>query len=483
MASIRRRKRARGDVWVVDYRDGAGQRRLVTCRTKEQAELVAAQKVILSRQSSGVPAVDANIRVDEYSKRWLTLIKGTLKPNSLIMYESMFRVHLLPTIGFRRVREVQQGHLRLLLAEKLEANVSKSVIRSILAVAQSLFNTAIDDSLIAINPAAGVRRKLRLREDHLEEPEDAKGLTEAQQDRFLAVAAGSEHYPLFFLMVRAGLRLGEALALQWRDVDLTTRELRVRRTISVVRKLPTVVEGAGAGVLAPDVAGRRRDWQIGIPKSGKVRSVDVSAALAEVLRHRLTSARADNMRMGRCETEDAWVFADGSGRPLREARVQYAFRQAIKAAGLPKHFTPHALRHTFAIRLLEKGTPPNYVQKQMGHASIQMTVDVYGRWLPTGDKRLIDRLDEVAESRVAVGGDSERGRDQLVTSPRFAALRVPQPTDFIGLGSLREEKSRIMGSLQCRRDEPTSETERGDGAPRVERDAGGQGPPDHKCGV
>ncbi len=59
-----------------------------------------------------------------------------------------------------------------------------------------------------------------------------------------------------------------------------------------------------------------------------------------------------------------------------------------------KRGTPHCFRHTFASLLLQRGESPAYdVQRQLGHASIQLTVDTYGRWLPMGNKAAVDRLD------------------------------------------------------------------------------------------
>ena len=58
------------------------------------------------------------------------------------------------------------------------------------------------------------------------------------------------------------------------------------------------------------------------------------------------------------------------------------------------HFSPHCLRHTFASRLLQQGESPAYVQRQLGHASIQLTVDTYDKWLPMGNKAAVNRLDE-----------------------------------------------------------------------------------------
>jgi integrase len=81
--------------------------------------------------------------------------------------------------------------------------------------------------------------------------------------------------------------------------------------------------------------------------------------------------------------------------------VAKGFKRGLKAAGLPLHVTPHGLRHTFASLLLSAQVSPAYVQRQPGHASIKLTVDTYGRWLPSGNKAAIDGLDDEGTSKLA----------------------------------------------------------------------------------
>ena len=65
----------------------------------------------------------------------------------------------------------------------------------------------------------------------------------------------------------------------------------------------------------------------------------------------------------------------------------------LKKAKLPLHFTPHCLRHTYASILLAEGVSPVYVQEQLGHATIELTVSTYGRWLKKRAPGVLDRLD------------------------------------------------------------------------------------------
>src|SRR5262249_18620689 len=88
-----------------------------------------------------------------------------------------------------------------------------------------------------------------------------------------------------------------------------------------------------------------------------------------------------------------WVFCTEAGTPLDQSRVRKVFIRVLKVAGLPSHFSPHCLRHTFASLLLQQGESPVYVQRQLGHASIQLTGDRSGKWLPMGNKAPLTRLD------------------------------------------------------------------------------------------
>ena len=90
------------------------------------------------------------------------------------------------------------------------------------------------------------------------------------------------------------------------------------------------------------------------------------------------------------------LFPSQTGTHLMANNIRRAFQRALKSAELPLHFTPHCLRHTFASLLLQQGESPAYVQRMMGHSSIRLTVDLYGKWLPMGNRAAVDRLDDVA---------------------------------------------------------------------------------------
>jgi len=101
----------------------------------------------------------------------------------------------------------------------------------------------------------------------------------------------------------------------------------------------------------------------------------------------------------------AWIFCTEEGTSLDESRVRKVFAKTLTTAGLPGHFSPHCLRHTYASLLLQQGESPAYVQRQLGHASIQLTVDTYGP-LAADREPAVNRLDDPSGSKVVAKTES-----------------------------------------------------------------------------
>jgi integrase len=144
----------------------------------------------------------------------------------------------------------------------------------------------------------------------------------------------------------------------------------------------------------------------------------MSQQLARTLLRLQTDRKPEAPRRGWPELPP-WIFCSDAGTPLDPANVDKAFKRVLKSAGLPLHFSPHGLRHTFASLLLQQGESPAYVQRQLGHASIQLTVDTYGRWLPMGNQAAVDRLDESSGSK-------------MVAKTESGDPGVPEPPDLVG---------------------------------------------------
>ncbi len=380
MACVRKRR----GKYVVDWRDGAGVRHWKTFDKKTEAD-AHRDKVGPEARQRVTPTVPAASTLREYAAHWQPLIAHTVKPRTLARYTEILDLHVLPRFEKMRVRDLDRGRIKLLLADKLSAGLQKRTVRNIQSVLRTMLNAAIEDGLIASNPAAQLGRVLKLTVSKATTQEEIKAMTKAQRHLFLATAwqETPRYYPLFFVLAGTGMRLGEALALQADDVDYAGKTIRIARAFS-------------------------EDGTLDTPKSGHGRTVEVSQSLADTLAAHDVKRLEDKL-IYRWAELPPWLFVTKTGTPLDPANVRRSMQSLLKKAKLPLHFTPHCLRHTYASILLADGVSPVYVQEQLGHATIELTVSTYGRWLKKQAPGALDRLDTVVKDEVRFMGLGGRG--------------------------------------------------------------------------
>ena len=102
-----------------------------------------------------------------------------------------------------------------------------------------------------------------------------------------------------------------------------------------------------------------------------------------------------------------WVFCSENGGPLDGDNLRHrVFYRLLRKAEL-RRIRFHDLRHTYASLLIQNGESLAYVRDQLGHASIQLTVDTYGHLVPGANRQAVDRLDDVSEATIRNPGATE----------------------------------------------------------------------------
>jgi integrase len=204
-----------------------------------------------------------------------------------------------------------------------------------------------------------------------------------QAGRFLAAAQqhSPEHYPAFATMMLAGLRVGEALAVTPERIDIAKRTLRVDAQVGGTLKddEPRTVDLAAplVSILAALVETRSNG-------STRPKVVTIAGSPQEAQ----PAARAGPWRF----YPELGLAPTGKDEQRVYKNMARAFARLLRLAGLPAHQTPKSLRHTFGSGLISRGVSPAYVQEQMGHSSIEITVDVYGSSLPMKAPGAVDAL-------------------------------------------------------------------------------------------
>jgi integrase len=367
-----------------------------------KAEAQDALDAVKAEAKTPKPAThpDADLTLSAYADNWLKRVRESVEPKTAKSYADMLRLHVRPTLADVKVGELQRGQVKELLTSKRASGLSKDTVRLIRATLSVMLADAVDDGAILVNPASGLRGRKRLdKTTATERQQRIRPMTRQHVAALLDLARNARDreagkvdnrapetieadrrrdqrdYALFLTMADAGLRPGEALALQWPDLDLTNRTMEVSRAIATGHDGTKVAKAT---------------------KTGHTRIVDLTRRLADTLSRLQATGEADALAADR--DPSLWVFPSDAGTPLDYAGVARRFRALLSRAKLPRH-SPYDLRHTFATTLLA-GTdtippaPITYVAAQMGHANPATTLRHYAHWLPRGDQRLIDRLEQ-----------------------------------------------------------------------------------------
>jgi integrase len=178
---------------------------------------------------------------------------------------------------------------------------------------------------------------------------------------------------LYQIAISTGMRQGELLGLQWKDIDWDKRTIHIRRQLKRLH-------GGGYEFSTPKT------------KSG-IRKIKVGSQLIEVLeiqKHRVS--------MYVFELMDQWkehdlVFPARTGKPLSQSYLISRFKRLLAEANLPK-IRFHDLRHTAASLMLNNGVPVLIVSKRLGHAKPSITLDVYGHMISNMQEKAAEVMDQ-----------------------------------------------------------------------------------------
>lgn len=306
-----------------------------------------------------------------------------------------FANHIIPEIGKIPLckltqNDLQQFYARLKkggrrrLVEYYGEGLSDRMVRSCHTTCRTALEKAVTEGLITTNPAIGCRLP----------PKKAKEMQVLTQDeirRFLIQAQDEGYYELFLLELTTGMRRGEILGLQWKDVNLDTGELHIRR--QVVKK--------GAQTL------------ISKPKTkSSIRTILLPPGMVEILAELKKNATCD------------WVFPSPvkEGEPRNPDSLYGRFQKILKRAQCKK-VRFHDLRHTFATMALENGMDIKTLSAMIGHISAETTLNIYSHITDTMQRQAAVKID-----REIGGTDAQMPEPELPkASEQAQAIATPKP--------------------------------------------------------
>ena len=319
----------------------------------------------------------------EYGQDWLDAL--TLEPSTMLGYRRQFNNYIQPHIGTKPLDKITApaiGKLYKMLRERGGKDyrpLSANTVNKTSITLAAILDAAMEDGFIVKNPArmkktvkAPTGRDIRAERSEMQTwtAEQLKAFLEWDRDVF-----NDELHPLWLTLSRTGMRRGEALGLQWRDLDHKNNRIAIRRAV--------------------DSATRDRTKT---PKSGSARVIDADQALMAALKSLKATRGLLALDLAR---DTAYIFGNDEGRLRDPVLVTNAWRRRVAGAqkvieDLP-HIPLHGLRHTHATLLLQLGESPKVVQERLGHGSISITMDIYSHVNPTMQRAAADRFAELLQ--------------------------------------------------------------------------------------
>lgn len=312
--------------------------------------------------------------------------RGRLKAYTLHRYRRSYALHGQDVLGGLAFKDIHVDEIEDWIDEELGAGAAPKSIRNRHGLLYSIF--AHGEQRMKLRPDNPCTATELPQVDH-RAARQIRFFTRAEWDLFRANLR-EDVLLLCDVLLATGMRWGEIAALRVGDVSFTDAD-------EVVLHIVRAWSSRAPDDLDPidTDAGEAKKWKLGPPKSRKTRYVVVSGPVA---------ARLRDLVEGRDESE--YVFRR-KVTPWRYEDFHYErWRPAVRATNVHKRLTPHMLRHTFVVWALAEGVRIEQVSEMLGHASIQITYDIYGGLLdlrdPTAARALARRM-AVAPAEEGVG--------------------------------------------------------------------------------
>ena len=362
---------------LYDYRWSTpdGKRHSIYASTLE--ELREREEQIILDKRDGIKTEIRLITVNEVFDLWCDLKRG-LKDNTFQNYKYMYNMFVRPTFGKLRIVDVRKSDVKRFYNRLADDRIlTIATIDTVHTVLHQVFNLAVDDGYIRLNPTDNMLKELK--QSHNFQVEKRKALTIPEQQLFINFLKNHpvyrHWYPIFAIMLGTGLRVGELVGLRWCDIDLDEGLIHVNHTLVYYN------HGNGNGCSFSVNTPKTKAGERTVPMMDDVKEAFLLEKKNQEDAGIKCTASVD------CYTD--FIFVNRYGDVQHQGTLNKAIRRIIRDCNdevllkgekdpvLLPPFSCHSLRHTFATRLCESGINIKVIQDVLGHADISTTMDIY----------------------------------------------------------------------------------------------------------
>ena len=429
-------------IWVgsltIGY-DEKGRQKRKTVYGKNQTEVAKKLSEISGRIKNNSYEIIEHKTFGELMCEWLLVFKkSAVSPRTFEGIIRNFRLHIEPIIGNMKIYEIDTYVVQKVINKLIDEDYSLNVIKKNKHLIAQFFDYAIDNKWVTENPTRKILIKIKDRKIYSGQ-EKYKALTPEARTKFLEALNKDEANflkPLCYVLLFAGLRIGEAIALQWKNVNFENKTLKVERSVTQVPKF--------------DSEGRilSRATVIGDTKTTcSVREIPITDIVVNTLLawrdKQIERERTNRDVTAELRAPTSFIFANDDGSVRTYSGCRMIFDRFIKRHNLGKyniHF--HGLRHTFSNMLFEMNENPKAIQQLLGHRDVKTTITVYNSVDNEYIRNTTDKLNEKIKEVEMYLDDQKRHEDLENRKNDLISRMTDEEYDDLLMQLLEERKER-----------------------------------------
>lgn len=340
---------------------------------KTLTELREKERNIEKEAFEGLSYDRNSMTITDLFKVWFSLKRG-IRDSTLQTYSYAYKYGIAPYLGDILLKELVASQVKMAYIQLLEVD-GKNVetIRTIHQVLMQALDFAVNDNLLKSNPAKKVYADFKKEADY--DTSKKMAMTQEEQELFFKFLASNDLYKkwenLMLILNGTGMRIGEALALQWEDLDFENNVININKTLIYLKTKD------------------KTELQMHLPKTkASLRQIPMSVMVAQAFLNEKKYQESQGITcIDNIGGYSNFVFVGRNGHARNNISVNVAVKRMVakynkkSLASGDAIFLPdiscHTFRHNFATRLFECGIEPKVVQTYLGHSRISITMDTY----------------------------------------------------------------------------------------------------------
>lgn len=310
--------------------------------------------------NKGADIENETITVSTWTDEWLKTYKKNVTKGTYKMYSDIVRLYIKPNIGNIKLKKLKQSDIVNLINKLEEKNLTKTITDTLILI-KSLLNKAVENDYIYKNVALGITAKRRAKPEKIP-------LTTETINKITELAQTNDNAFMILFLIYTGLRRGEVIPLQYKDIDIDNKIINVDKAVYIATNQPEIKD----------------------TKNHESRKVPIF----NIIYNRL-------VEMKKKHNNDEYVFPSKHNKIMSQTSIRrkldnvlHLLNKDIEKDEDKITFTLHQLRHTFACILYKAGIDAKQAQLWTGHKDIRVLLDIYTHLDSQDNQQSVDKVNQ-----------------------------------------------------------------------------------------